>query len=221
MNFNPMEVAKLHPDYLGFIFWKPSARAFTGEMMNIPPEIKKVGVFVDTPIEEVVETTRTYCLHAVQLHGQESADYCRALRTQFQFKDMQHCNSQAGAEGLHRPTGIIKAFRIGEDFDFEVLRSYEAVCDHYLFDSRGELPGGNGYGFDWSLLSAYPSSKPFFLSGGIGPGDAMKVRAFFSHPSSRYCMGIDVNSRFEISPGNKDVRELRKFLKVLRQKSIN
>ncbi len=214
MNYNPMEVAELHPDYLGFIFWKSSARAFTGNMADIPPGIKKVGVFVDAPLEEVIKTSRSFQLQAVQLHGGESASYCSELRDRFQ-KDVQYGSTPSGSDPAVRPPEIIKVFRVGENFDFGSLLPYDSVCDYYLFDSRGVLPGGNGYAFDWTLLNAYPSAKPFFLSGGIGPGDVVKIKSFFADTSSRYCLGIDLNSRFEIRPGHKDVRELRKFMAAL------
>ena len=195
MNHNPIEVAQLHPDYLGFIFWEPSSRYFGGAMPQLPQSIKKVGVFVDAPLELVLEKVNHYGLDAVQLHGKESPQYCQALTT----------------TGLE----IIKVFSIKDDFDFSILKEYEEVCDYFLFDTKGKLPGGNGYTFDWSVLEHYPSTKPFFLSGGIGLDSVEKLKEFLNSPASRYCFAIDVNSKFEIEPGLKDIPSLKAFTKSL------
>ena len=92
------------------------------------------------------------------------------------------------------------------------MKPYESVCDFYLFDSKGKLPGGNGYAFDWEALSEYPSRKPFFLSGGIGPEAMARLWDFFEEPVSAYCHAIDLNSRFELAPGHKKVESLKKFI---------
>ena len=197
MRENPLEMLPLAPDYLGFILWEPSPRYFTGKMPEIPAGIKTVGVFVDAPLGEVVERTREYGLSAIQLHGAESPGYCRRLR-------------ELTREG-DAPPEIIKAFGLGGDFVFPDLEPYADPCDLFLFDSRGPLPGGNGFGFDWSLLGAYPLEKPFLLSGGIGPDSVGKLRDFFRSPASAHCIGLDVNSRFEKRPGLKDVGALKKF----------
>jgi phosphoribosylanthranilate isomerase len=111
---------------------------------------------------------------------------------------------------------IIKVFTIKETFDFKELQPFESVCDYYLFDTKGKLPGGNGYKFNWNVLKDYPSKKLFFLSGGIGLEDLESVKEFMTRPESRYCHAVDVNSRFEIKPGLKDIAKLREFLKSLR-----
>nr|WP_299175478.1 phosphoribosylanthranilate isomerase [uncultured Allomuricauda sp.] len=193
MNHNPEEVAQLQPDYLGFIFWEPSSRYFEGEMPALPKSIKKVGVFVDAPLEEVQSTIEKHNLDAVQLHGTESLQFCRDLKGNIPSLD------------------IIKVFSIKDNFDFSILKEYEEVCDFYLFDTKGKLPGGNGYAFEWSVLNNYPSTKPFFLSGGIGLESASKLQAFLKSPASKYCEVIDVNSKFEIKPGLKDVGQLKEF----------
>ena len=200
MNHNPEEVATLRPDFMGFIFWEPSSRYFVGEMPPLPSSIKKVGVFVDAPLEEVLEKTEQYQLNAVQLHGKESADYCAALR-------------QSNSD-------IIKVFSIKDDFDFDVLKDYEAVCDYFLFDTKGKLPGGNGYTFDWSVLEKYPSDKPYFLSGGIGLDSKEKLIAFLNSPASKNCFAIDVNSKFETAPGLKNMKDLKIFIESLEAVTI-
>ena len=195
MNQNPFEVAQLHPDYMGFIFWEPSSRYFEGDMPQLPQSIKKVGVFVDAPLEVVLEKVSQYGLDAVQLHGKESSEYCSNLR----YAELE----------------IIKVFSIKDDFDFSVLKDYESVCDYFLFDTKGRLPGGNGYTFDWSVLEHYPSTKPFFLSGGVGLDSVDKLKEFLKSPASRYCFAIDVNSKFETEPGLKDITLLKAFTKSL------
>lgn len=213
MNHNPIEVAALQPDYLGFIFWEPSLRYFEGEMPKLPSSIKKVGVFVDATVGEVLEKVQQYRLDAVQLHGKESAGYCHALRhpelvsgshTSGMLKPVQH-------DALE----IIKVFSVKDDFDFSILKDYETVCDYFLFDTKGKLPGGNGYAFDWSVLENYPSTKPFFLSGGIGLDSVDELKAFLNGPASKHCFAIDVNSKFEIEPGLKNIEQLKTFKNII------
>ncbi|MDF0708210.1 phosphoribosylanthranilate isomerase [Flagellimonas okinawensis] len=204
MNHNPEEVAELQPDYLGFIFWEPSSRYFSGEMPVLSSSIKKVGVFVDSPLEEVLEKTALYQLDAVQLHGKESVQYCSDLKSNFPSFRAQPKNPD-----------IIKVFSIKDDFDFDVLREFEGVCDYFLFDTKGKLPGGNGYTFDWSVLEKYPSDKPYFLSGGIGLDSIGKLQDFLKSPASVHCFAIDVNSKFETAPGLKNIQDLNIFIDSL------
>lgn len=189
---NIVDVAALQPDFLGFIFWEPSKRNFDGIIPNLPETIKKVGVFVDATIAEIKEKVSLYQLHAVQLHGEESPAYCNLL------KELQ--------------VDTIKVFSIKDEFDFRLLEPFEAVCDYYLFDTKGKLPGGNGYGFNWKLLENYPSTKPYFLSGGIGLEQAESLKDFLKKPEAAYCHAVDVNSKFEIQPGLKDVGKLKEFI---------
>lgn len=217
MNQNPLEVAQLQPDYLGFIFWEPSSRAFEGEMPNLSKSIKKVGVFVDAPVDEVLEKITQYQLDAVQLHGKESVAYCEELKSNFlsfraqsrnkKVSDKNEVSTALDLTGMD----IIKVFSIKDNFDFSILKDYEAVCDYFLFDTKGKLPGGNGYTFDWSILENYPSTKPFFLSGGIGLESVEKLKEFMNSPASTYCYAIDVNSRFETQPGLKNITSLKAF----------
>jgi phosphoribosylanthranilate isomerase len=190
---NITEVALLRPDYLGFIFYEDSPRNFTGSIPKISKEIKKIGVFVNAPVINVIEKIKTYDLDIVQLHGQESPEFCSELKNNVPYIE------------------IIKVFSIKEKFNFGILKPFESNCDYYLFDTKGELPGGNGYVFDWKVLSNYSSSKPFFLSGGIGLDQIESVKSFFKSDSSKHCFSIDVNSRFEIEPGRKDVNKLSEF----------
>ena len=201
---NIKDVAALQPDYLGFIFWEHSKRYFKDPMPHIPNTIKKVGVFVDATIEEVILKVKKYRLQAVQLHGEESPEYCKKLKHEL-------LSSKHGVSKID----IIKVFSIRDDFDFNLLTPYESIADFYLFDTKGALPGGNGYTFNWELLKNYPSTKPYFLSGGIGLTEVENIAAFLEMPASKYCQVIDVNSKFEIEPGLKNVSELKEFRKTV------
>lgn len=199
MKLNTDEVAALQPDYLGFIFWEPSPRYFNLGSPDDTTVSKKVGVFVDAPIEDIILQVFEHDLDAVQLHGEEDYEYCARL------KEIISANKFYKVE-------LIKAFAINESFNFESLAPYETICDYFLFDTRGEIPGGTGKQFDWRLLKNYRSNVPFFLSGGIGPEDAAAVLEFATKPESRYCWAIDVNSRFEKEPGLKDTLALKNFI---------
>lgn len=199
MHHNTSQVGALAPQYLGFIFWEGSTRNFSGPMPALPVGIKKVGVFVNATVTEVLETVEKYALDVVQLHGQESVDYCRLLR------DTHYAQQKS------RALELIKVFSIKETFDFEVLEVFESVCDFFLFDTKGKLPGGNGYVFDWSVLQHYPSKKPYFLSGGIGLDSLPQLKEFLKRPEAKYCAVIDVNSKFEEAPGLKKIEALQAF----------
>lgn len=200
---NIVDVASLQPDYLGFIFYDKSARFFNGEVPDLPAKIKKVGVFVNADIDEILEKVNKYKLQAVQLHGEESPYFCQQLR-------MLLISEQS-----EKSIEIIKVFSIKEEFNFEILKPYEEVCDYYLFDTKGKLPGGNGYAFDWKVLNGYSSIKPYFLSGGIGLAEIENLRSFLKKEESEYCFAIDVNSKFEIRPGLKNIDKLKTFIKKL------
>lgn len=186
---NILEVGSLLPDYMGFIFWEKSARYFDGIIPELPKSIKKVGVFVDATSEEIVEKIEKYDLQAVQLHGDESVEFCKTLKK----------NTPKGID-------IIKVFSILDTFDFDLLKPFETGCDYFLFDTKGELPGGNGSTFDWKVLENYPSTKPFFLSGGIGINEMSAVNEISKTNLPIYA--IDINSKFEIEPGLKNIELL-------------
>ncbi len=206
MKYNIEEVARLQPDYLGFIFWEPSKRYFEGTIPQIDSSIKKIGVFVNADSNTVIEKVHQFNLNGVQLHGYESPEYCDALRRKL---------VSIGFEKNSKQIQVIKVFSIKDNFDFKTLEPYEKVCDYYLFDTKGKLPGGNGYSFNWELLESYPSTKPYFLSGGIGPEEVESIKAFMQRPEAKYCHVIDVNSRFEIKPGLKDIEKLKRFKEAL------
>ena len=120
---------------------------------------------------------------------------------------------------LNAQCSVIKAFNIATAADLAQTAPYVGLVDYFLFDTKGPSVGGNGEKFDWSILSAYDGSTPFLLSGGIGPDDAESLSSYLSVLDSRHCIGIDLNSRFERSPGLKDVATLRRFLTQLTHSS--
>ena len=205
---NIAEIALLQPDYLGLIFYEKSPRFVAGKIQELVPEIKKTGVFVDASAEFVLTKVKTYGLSAVQLHGNESSEYCTTLKEKFSEEDLS--------------VEIIKVFGIKDEFDFSLLEPYEDIVDFHLFDTKGKNKGGNGITFNWKLLENYTSSTPFFLSGGIGEEEVSEIKKLYSQFESagkeNLFYGIDVNSRFEDAPGFKNVKKLRLFRERLIQK---
>ena len=187
---NIREVEALGIDLMGFVFWPKSSRYVSERPVYLPQKTKHVGVFVNEDIEQVKHIAEEFALDFIQLHGSESPEYAQQLR------DWK----------------VIKAFNIATKEDLEATKSYEGVVDYFLFDTKGKSVGGNGEKFDWSILDNYVGETPFLLSGGIGPDDTERVKAFH-HPK---CTGIDLNSRFEISPAFKDINKLREFIKEIR-----
>ena len=185
---NIAALASLQPDYMGFIFWEPSKRYCTTVPTDIPKHIKKVGVFVDETTKQIKEKVKLFGLDAVQLHGDESPRQCAAL--------LNLCE-------------VIKAFRIGPDFDFKTLTPYQDHCTYFLFDTQGPLPGGNGTAFDWKLLAGYTLDTPFFLSGGIGLGHVEAIAEIRKRNLPIHA--LDINSQFESEPGVKKIEEIKEF----------
>ena len=191
---NIREVEALGVDWMGFVFHRTSPR-FVGELPDyLPQRAKRVGVFVDETEEQIMETVQLFRLDMVQLHGQETPDFCNRIRS----------------KGLK----VIKAINVQNRFPSEEVSFYEGACDYFLFDTKTPLPGGSGQKFDWSSLSAYRGTTPFLLSGGISPDDADRVEAFVHER----CIGIDLNSRFETSPANKDIHLLQSFIDKIKRK---
>ena len=192
---NISELLKLTPDYIGFIFYDKSKRFVTDfPQVEISSSIKKTGVFVNETIDEVLRKVLDFQLDTVQLHGDESVDYCKEL------------NSKS-------PIDIIKAFSVDENFDFRSTQDYESHCDLFLFDTKGKEYGGNGLKYDWSILKKYEGETPFLLSGGINENDVETIRRF---QHSRF-VGVDLNSGFEDAPSQKNIQKLKEFKEKLMQ----
>ena len=189
----------LNVDFAGLIFVKDSPRYVEGtletkQVKEADLDLKKVGVFVNPELIEVLDAIDNYKLDVVQLHGNESPEMCDDLSSEVE---------------------VIKAFSIDantKDVD-ELVAPYDAVCDYYLFDNKGaDGLGGSGQKFDWKKIAAAKIEKPFFLSGGIGPDDAALVKKI-KHPDF---FGVDLNSLFEKEPGVKDMGLVLKFIHGLK-----
>ncbi|MEO9004201.1 MAG: phosphoribosylanthranilate isomerase [Ginsengibacter sp.] len=186
-------------DYAGFIFYEQSPRYVLKEIKGedvkgLKLNIEKVGVFVNATEEEIMKQIDDFGLDVVQLHGDETASFCERISDHIK---------------------VVKAFRIA-DFDTNIdwlIKEYDEMCDYYLFDKGSAgLYGGTGEKFNWDLLEKSTIGKPFFLSGGIGIDDVEALRKF-KHP---FFYGVDVNSRFEIEPGIKDIELIKKFISQIK-----
>jgi phosphoribosylanthranilate isomerase len=197
---NIQAVAALQPDFIGFIFYPKSPRFAEpldiATLNALPKSIKKIGVFVNEDLENILTIATKYNLDGVQLHGNELGKMC---------------------EELHKSGFIvIKAFPIAEACNFKVTKKYEGACDYFLFDTKTDAYGGSGVKFNWSMLDEYVGETPFLLSGGIAADDAEAILKI-DHPKFA---GIDLNSKFEVKPGEKNVELLREFLNQLRNSTI-
>ena len=195
------ELEELGVDFAGLIFHKPSPRYVLNGIANAyllkneNLKIKRVGVFVNESINTVLDTAKEWELDMVQLHGDESPDFCKEIKS---------------------VVNTTKAFRVGASISIAELDSYKNVVDHFLFDTLGERYGGTGIQFDWDLLSAIEINHSFFLSGGIGSADVDKINEFCKRTTSLYA--LDLNSKFEIAPGIKDMERLSMFISSIQKK---
>jgi phosphoribosylanthranilate isomerase len=194
---NIRDLIQLKPDYIGLIFFPKSKRLVSEEeaeniTKEIPVGIKKVGVFVNTLQSEIVRIAHLFNLDYIQLHGDESPDYCS------EFKD------------INLP--VIKAFGVTDNFDFNSLEKYKDACEYFLFDTKSQDYGGTGTKFNWEILHNYQGEKPFFLSGGIGSEDVIKIKKL----KLKNLYAIDINSRFELEPAIKNMQLLSVFFNELK-----
>jgi phosphoribosylanthranilate isomerase len=198
-----MQLDTMGVAFAGFIFYPKSPRYVFRHMSR--PEIKKikgqhinkVGVFVNAPVEELLQTVDDCGLHLVQLHGDETPKYC---------------------EKVADYVGVIKAFRLREDDQvLWKVKDYQDIADMFLFDTDGTGYGGTGKKFNWTMLKGLNIHKPFFLSGGIGPGDVEELSSFAKDPVAKDLFSIDVNSKFETIPGLKDMQAVEKFVEAIKQ----
>lgn len=207
---NIREVSQLGVDMIGMIFYPKSPRYVEMQSSHagiIPDYVKediniksskspaRVGVFVDDMVQNIVTRVVNYHLDYVQLHGNEPREMCENLRLTLD-------------PDIRPGIKIIKAISVSDASDIQKYKEYVGAVDLFLFDTKCKTVGGSGRQFDWQVLEQYDGEVPFLLSGGIGPEDASRLHAFH-HPK---CIGIDLNSRFEIEPGVKDVEKLKGFL---------
>ena len=210
---NIREVSQLGVDMIGMIFYPKSPRYVEMQSSHagiIPDYVKediniksakspaRVGVFVDDMVQNIVTRVVNYHLDYVQLHGNEPREMCENLRLTLD-------------PDIRPGIKIIKAISVSDASDIQKYKEYVGAVDLFLFDTKCKTVGGSGRQFDWQVLEQYDGEVPFLLSGGIGPEDASRLHAFH-HPK---CIGIDLNSRFEIEPGVKDVEKLKGFLNAM------
>lgn len=191
-------LGNLPVNFMGLIFYPKSAR-YAGNQdadeLNIllPDHIRKVGVFVNPELDELIEIAVEYQLHYVQFHGNESVEFVRK------------------AKQALKPIKTIKAFNVACAADFEATEAYSGEVDYFLFDTKTDQHGGSGLKFDWEILNAYQGETPFFLSGGISPEDVETIKTL-KHPK---LFAVDINSKFELEPGLKDISKIENFTKEI------
>lgn len=190
---NIKDLGALDIDFMGFIFYNKSSRNVEElPVIHIPERIQRVGVFVNASIEKIEQKAAKFHLDYIQLHGDESPEFCEELQ-------------QKGYT-------LFKAFAVDDNFDFKILEAYENGCAYFLLDAKGSSYGGNGIQFDWKILDQYTSQKPFFLSGGI---DLKSIQSVLNLELPQL-YGIDVNSKFELSPALKDISKIKKLVKKIK-----
>ena len=192
--------------FAGFIFYPRSPRYMVQKigpekMRQIKGKIIKVGVFVNPTYDELMKTVEDHRLDMVQLHGDENPKFCDKIADYI---------------------SVIKAFRLSDnDSIMHMTQTYTEVCDFFMFDTLGVGYGGTGKKFDWTILQQSVPLKPYFLSGGIEPGDEKKLEDFISTPAGEKLFAIDINTKFEIGPGVKDVNSIKKFAENLGVKKLS
>jgi phosphoribosylanthranilate isomerase len=189
-------------DWMGMIFYPPSGRYVPGFGQEATSykkyDIPKVGVFVNESTTGIITKVKDYGLSMVQLHGDELPEQLKALREKSNVK-------------------LIKVFRVGADWNWKTLEPYIDLVDYFLFDTDGPSYGGTGHQFNWELLKSYPYKVHFLLSGGISAGDVEAVSAaFVDFPAM---LGIDINSKFEVTKGIKDLNKIKTFIAAIREKA--
>jgi phosphoribosylanthranilate isomerase len=196
------QMAKMHQigaTFAGLIFYPKSPRYvlrhMTTSQIKKENQVNKVGVFVNASLEEVLQMVDECRLHMVQLHGDETPRYCEKIADYI---------------------SVVKAFRISESDDIGWrIKDYMDVCDMFMFDTEGAGYGGTGKKFDWDKLKDVVVGKPYFLSGGIEPDDVQRLKDFEKTPEAKALFAIDINSRFEIQPGLKDLELIKTFIQEL------
>lgn len=212
---NIRQVTALGVEWIGMIFWEKSPRHVTmipthagimpdrtnmqSSFFDLP--CKRVGVFVDEMAQNIITHVVNYKLDMVQMHGHETPTLIRNLRRTLD-------------PDIRPGIKFIKAISVSSREDIAAYKDYQDCVDYFLFDTKCPTVGGSGAQFDWDMLEAYDGAVPFLLSGGIGPDDAGRIRAFHHDQ----CIGIDINSCFETAPGLKDAAAIERFLKAITKK---
>ena len=197
-----LALSKAGVNYIGFIFY-PASKRYVLDMLTLEqikklliPGVVKVGVFVNEPLDQVIVTATAAGLDMVQLHGDETPNYCKEMANHFP---------------------VIKAFRISSSDEVAYkISEYMEEVDYLLFDTASSVYGGSGISFDWSKLANATHQKPYFLSGGIGPDDASKITSFVNSNTAGNCIAVDLNSKFETAPGQKNIALVNSFIPTIK-----
>jgi phosphoribosylanthranilate isomerase len=202
---NMQAIQDLQPDYMGFIFYRESKRSLHETLMpsdlaTVPNNIKKVGVFVNDSVRNIVDYVQWFELDAIQLHGDETVFYLIEL--------IEKLNEMGNRPNIE----IIKAFGIDAHFDFNKLNDYKQYCNFFLFDTKTPNYGGSGEKFQWSLLEQYNNALPIFLSGGISVKDLPEILNL----KNINIAAVDLNSKLEIEPGRKDLVKVKEAIDLVR-----
>lgn len=206
---NLKDLLSLTPDYVGFIFYEKSPR-YVGDTFRLPDlnfgNTQKVGVFVNHSIDFIFSQVNRYALQLIQLHGDESAAFCEAIKSPI----------LRGARDISPELKTIKAFGVESDFDYQTLEAYLPHCDYFLFDTKTKDYGGSGQAFAWELLADYPFDLPFLLSGGLSLNLLPELLNFLKNHPHLPLAALDLNSRFEIAPAQKNTVDLATFFQEIR-----
>lgn len=183
--------------FAGMIFYHKSPRFVMRHLKGF--EVKKeklkvfkIGVFVNSSYDEVMNHVDNFGLDMVQLHGDETPYFC---------------------ERMSNYISVVKAFRVTADDNIEwKIKNFYNDTDMFLFDTEGVGYGGTGHKFNWDKLKGMNIDKPFFIGGGISPNDPDLLKEFAKDPVAKDLFAVDINSKFEISPGVKDMEKVKKFV---------
>lgn len=190
---NIRAVAELHPDYMGFIFYKKSPRYVGNDFSLDENEVTEpVGVFVNEDKGEIFKRLKSINSNIAQLHGNEKPSECDELKS--------------------RGIKVIKVFSVDDEFDFNSTKQYKDVADYFLFDTKGKLYGGNAKTFDWRKLEQYDQELPFFLSGGLNADNLKQIHIL----DTMNLHAVDLNSGVEDSPGSKNIEKIKSAMSCLK-----
>lgn len=184
--------------YIGFIFYPSSKRYVLNKLSLVDlhnfktKEAKKVGVFVNEPLDNLLNIVKEAGLDMVQLHGDEDIAYC---------------------ERVNKQVPVVKVFRVGSLVP--KMDGFDQVADYFLFDTDSALYGGTGQHFNWEIIKNQIMAKPYFLSGGIGPNDIKGLEVMQTTKAGKQLWAVDLNSQFETSPGIKDLEKIKTFIHAI------